>query len=150
MAQICAQAAAHYYGIHQVQCYSGGTEETEFNPKAIEAMRHVGFEIQTRSEAMNPIYEVLFSHETKPVIAFSKKYDDVFNPAKDFVAVMTCSQADANCPLVTGATKRIAITYQDPKDFDGTSQETEKYRERALQIGREMLFAFSKISRPSR
>ena len=58
---------------------------------------------------------------------------------------MTCSHADENCPLVSGASARIALTYDDPKDFDGTPLEDAKYKERVHQIGREILFAFSRV-----
>jgi arsenate reductase len=44
-----------------------------------------------------------------------------------------------------GAKARIAITYDDPKEFDSTPLESAKYVERVQQIGREMLYAFSKI-----
>jgi arsenate reductase (thioredoxin) len=57
---------------------------------------------------------------------------------------MTCSHADENCPFIPGA-KRIALTYDDPKDFDGTPEESGKYSERVNEIGREILFAFSQI-----
>lgn len=147
IAQLWAQAAAHYYGIKGVSCYSGGTEATAFNPRAVDAMRNAGFDIQQISQGDNPSYEVTFSNDAPALKVFSKKYNDPFNPAKDFAAIMTCSHADENCPIVFGASKRIAITYDDPKDFDGTPQEQAKYRERVLQIGREMLFAFSKVTR---
>jgi len=39
----------------------------------------------------------------------------------------------------------MSITYNDPKEYDGTGQEEEKYLERVAQIGREMLFAFSMV-----
>jgi len=146
MAQLWAQAAANYYGIPGVECYSGGTEATAFNTLAVEALRNLGFLIRQISEGDNPTYVVMFSKETPPLKAFSKKYNDPSNPARNFAAIMTCSHADENCPLVVGASLRIAITYDDPKDFDGTSQEEIKYRERALQIGREMLYAFSQVS----
>jgi arsenate reductase len=42
---------------------------------------------------------------------------------------------------------RLPVTYDDPKNFDDTPQEEEKYRERVRQIGREMLYAFSKVNR---
>jgi arsenate reductase len=145
MTELWSQAAAHYYGVYNLNCYSGGTESTEFNPRAVQAMVHAGFEIKKTTEGTNPLYEVTFSNETKPITIFSKKYNDRFNPTKDFIAVMTCSHADANCPLVIGASKRISLTYADPKEFDGTPQETEQYRERALQIGKEMLFVFSRV-----
>jgi arsenate reductase len=58
---------------------------------------------------------------------------------------MTCSHADENCPVVIGASTRIALTYNDPKDFDGTPQEAAKYAERVREIGREILYAFSQV-----
>ena len=145
MAQLWAQAAAGYFGVNDTICFSGGTEATAFNPRAVKAMQEVGFNIQKIREGDNPIYEARFSNDVPAVTSFSKKYDDPFNHIKDFAAVMTCSHADENCPLVLGASSRIAITYDDPKDFDDTSSESSKYRERVHQIGREMLFAFSKV-----
>ncbi len=145
LSQLWAQAAAYYYGIGNVKCFSGGTEATAFNLRAVKAMQDAGFNIITTKEGDNPIYEVRYSNDAPPVIAFSKKYDDPFNHNQNFAAVMTCSHADENCPLVLGATKRIALTYNDPKEFDGTPQETEKYSERVHQIGREIFFAFSQV-----
>ena len=144
LAQIWAQTAAYYYNIPNVECFSGGTEATAFNPRAVKAMEQAGFDIAKVKTGTNPVYEVRFSPHVAPLIAFSKKYDDPANPHKDFAAIMTCSHADENCPLVLGATARIAITYDDPKDFDGTVQEEAKYNERVHEIGREILFAFSR------
>ena len=145
LSQLWAQAAAHYYGIENIFCYSGGTEATAFNPRAVKAMQDAGFNITKTKEGDNPIYEVRFAEDAAPVIAFSKKYDDPFNHNKDFAAVMTCSHADENCPLVLGASGRIALTYDDPKEFDGTSQEAAKYTERVHQIGREIFYSFSQV-----
>lgn len=145
IAQIWAQAAAHYYHIPNVTCFSGGTEATAFNPRAVKAMKQEGFAIKVIEEGENPRYEVRFADSAEPIIAFSKTYDDRNNPASDFAAVMTCSQADENCPLVVGAAARIALTYDDPKNFDGTPQEAAKYTERVNEIGREILFAFAQL-----
>lgn len=147
LSQLWAQAAAHYYGIPNVQSYSGGTEATAFNPRAVKAMQEAGFDIVKIKESENPVYEVRFAEGINPVTALSKTYNDPFNHNTDFAAVMTCSHADENCPLVLGAAARIALTYDDPKEFDGTPQEAEKYKERVEQIGTEILFAFSLIKR---
>lgn len=147
IAQWWAQAAAHYYQISKVECYSGGTEATAFNPRAVKALQDAGFNIIKTKEGDNPIYEVRYSKDVVPVIAFSKKYDDPFNHNHDFAAIMTCSQADENCPLVLGASERIALTYDDPKEFDNSIQEVAKYAERVNQIGREMLYAFSTVKK---
>lgn len=145
ISQIWAQTSAAYYGIPNVQCYSGGTEATAFNPRAVKAMKTAGFHITQKSNDSNPVYAVSYSDAALPVMAYSKKYDDLDNPQQNFGAIMTCSHADANCPIVRGAEKRFSIPYEDPKAFDGTSREEEMYNERVQQIGREMLYAFSMI-----
>ncbi|MEJ2004676.1 MAG: protein-tyrosine-phosphatase, partial [Cyclobacteriaceae bacterium] len=38
MAQILAKTAAVYCGIPGVECFSGGTETTEFNPRVVRAL----------------------------------------------------------------------------------------------------------------
>lgn len=142
MGQLWALAAAACYDIGKVQAYSGGTEATAFNPRAVQAMQQAGFGIEALSQDPNPVYAVTYAPAAPPARIWSKAFDDPANPASGFAAVMTCSDADENCPLIPGAEKRLALTYDDPKAFDDTPQEAEKYRERARQIGREILYAF--------
>lgn len=145
MAQIWAQTAAHVFAVPRVEAYSGGTEATAFNPRAVAALERAGFRFDTGATGDNPVSLVRFADELDPVECFSKVYDEPPNPRKDFFAVMTCSHADRNCPLVLGAIERIAIPYEDPKAFDGTGQEATAYDERCRQIGREMQFLFSRV-----
>lgn len=147
LSQIWAQTAAAYYHIANVNCYSGGTEATALFPKVAETLADSGFEILTLSEGNNPVYAIKHDENASPVIGFSKKYDDAFNPVSGFAAIMTCSQADGGCPFIAGAEKRIPITFEDPKAFDNTPQQSEKYEERSLQIASEMFYVFSKISK---
>jgi len=147
MAQIWAQTAAEYFGIPNISCYSGGTEATAFNPRALKAVREFGFEVTQLDESDNPIYLVKYSESKEPLKCFSKVYSDDFNPQKDFIAIMTCSDADENCPVVFGAEERFPIRYNDPKEFDDTELESMKYIERFEQIGSEMLYAFSLVNR---
>jgi arsenate reductase len=145
IAQLWAQAAAHHFQVKDIVCLSGGTEATAFNPRAVKAMQEAGFGITIEKPGDNPVYQVSYSSEASSITVFSKKYDDLFNNNPGFAAVMTCSHANENCPLVLGAKARIAITYDDPKEFDGTPLESTKYAERVEQIGTEMLFAFSQV-----
>lgn len=145
IAQIWAQTAAAYYNVPNIISYSGGTEATAFNPRAVVAMQKVGFKINKTTNSTNPIYEVRYADDATAIKAFSKKYDEGGNPKKDFGAIMTCSHADENCPIVQGASMRIATPYGDPKEFDGTLQEAAKYSERVQQIATELLYAFSKV-----
>jgi arsenate reductase len=149
LAQIWAQVAAAYYGVAGVETYSGGTEATAFNPRAVSALRRAGFSVSASEPGAkdNPRYQVHFAESAAPLTCFSKVYDQEPNPQKDFCAVMTCSQADKSCPLVAGASLRIAIPYEDPKAFDDTPEEAVRYDERCKQIAREMLYVFSQVGR---
>jgi hypothetical protein len=147
ISQLWAQAAASYYGIENIYSYSGGTEATAFNPRAVKAMKDAGFKIDEKTGGENPRYSVTFSTTIDPVRAFSKVYDDATNPTQKFCAVMTCSHADENCPYIPGVEKRIALTFDDPKEFDNTPLETEKYAERVKEMGCELFYAFSLVEK---
>ena len=128
-----------------MNCFSGGTEETALFPKIAATLQEQGFEIEKISNESNPVYAIKFSENSLPIIGFSKKYDHVFNPASEFVAIMTCSQADGGCPFIAGAEKRIPITYEDPKISDGSPNQSEVYANRSLEIATEMFYVFSQI-----
>lgn len=145
LAQVWAQALSFHFGIPGVCCYSGGTEATALYPATVEALKDSGFRIQSLSKVANPIYSIKFSPNAHPVIGFSKTYDHSFNPQSDFAAVMTCSQADEGCPFIPGAERRIALSYEDPKAYDGTDFQEEKYLERSIQIASEMFYVFKNI-----
>ena len=143
--QVWAQVAATHFNIPNVTCYSGGTEETALFPKVVETLTNQGFIVLKLSETANPIYAIKYSDNILPVIGFSKKYDNLFNPISKFAAIMTCSQADNGCPFIAGAEERIPITFEDPKISDNTAEQTKIYSERSLQIATEMFYVFSKI-----
>lgn len=147
LAQIWAQTFSVYFGLQNVTTYSGGTEATAMFPKVAETLANAGFKIDKLSQESNPVYAVKYSENNHPIIGFSKKYDDDFNPTSGFAAIMTCSQADGGCPFIAGAEKRIPITYEDPKLFDGKENQAEKYQERSLQIATEMMYIFSQIKK---
>lgn len=147
ISQLMAQAAAAYYGVDHVYCYSGGTEVTAFNENAVHALQEIGFEILAKDYSRNPFYEVAFATNAGKLMAFSKLYTHEANPQSEYGAVLTCSSADASCPIVQGADGRFKLPYEDPKLSDGTPQQNEVYLERSRQIGTEMLYIFSLISK---
>lgn len=144
MAQLWAAAGAEAYGI-EASTYSGGTEDTAFNPRAVEAMRRAGFEIERTTDGRNPVYHARMGGSAAAMTCFSKAFDNPPNPDEGFAAVMVCGEADEACPSVPGAEARFAITYVDPKVSDGTPEEAATYDERCAQICREMLYAMSRV-----
>ncbi len=147
LSQVWAQTVAAHFNIQNVFCYSGGTEATALFPMAAQTLEKSGFKINTIAEGKNPIYAIKYNENSHPIIGFSKTYDDAFNPQSQFAAILTCSQADQGCPFIAGAEKRIPITFEDPKAFDGTPQQAEKYQERSVQIATELFYVFSQIKK---
>ena len=150
--QVWAQTAASYFGIQQVETYSGGTAATACNPRTIGALRRAGFKIRRTTDGTNPHYQIRYSDRAVPLEAFSKVYSDPNsgNPSKAFIAAMCCSRADRECPLVQGATARIPLHYDDPKVADGTPGESAKYDERCRQIAVEMFFVMNLVAQKTR
>ena len=143
LSQIWAQTMAHHYGV-KVETFSGGTEATAFHPNAVAAIEGAGFDVK-KGEGSNPRYEVGFSNDASPMTCYSKTFDDAVNPSAGFAAIMTCSEADAECPIVLGADVRIKLFYEDPKVSDGSGNEEKVYGERSRQIALEMAYVFSNV-----
>ncbi|BDC97905.1 protein-tyrosine-phosphatase [Persicobacter psychrovividus] len=145
LTQLWAKVAADY---HQVPAdtYSGGVEVTAFNERAVASLQRAGFKVEAEGDE-NPRYSMSYAEEAAPQVAFSKLFDDAVNPSAEYASIMTCSHADENCPVLFGAEARIPLRYEDPKAFDGTAEEGQKYDERSAQIANELFYAFSKIKK---
>lgn len=145
LGQVWAQVAASYFGVMNVHCFSGGTETTACNPRTITALERAGLRISKTADTDNPTYEISYDEASVPIIAFSKVYDQAPNPSSAFAAIMTCDHAEANCPYIPGAEKRLPIMYIDPKVSDDTPEETATYDARCRQIATEMKWVFGQL-----
>lgn len=148
MAQIWAHTAATACQIPRIETGSGGMEATAFHPHAIRAMRTLGFRIASfdqQPDSSNPRYEVVIGTGLPPLVCYSKRFEESFPSGTPFAAVMTCSDADQNCPLVPGAQTRIPLTYEDPKHSDGSGREQTAYLKTAIEIGRELVRVFRRV-----
>lgn len=147
IAQAMGAIAAENYGVQGVETYSGGTHTSEFNSRVIAAFQRIGISTTRLEEAevTNARHMIRYAPKSKPLVFFSKKYDDKANPKSDFCAVMTCAEAAETCPSVPGALVRISLPYTDPKLADGTPTEDKVYDDKCREIAREMLYVFSLI-----
>jgi arsenate reductase (thioredoxin) len=146
--QVWANVASIYYGFDQkrIATFSGGTEATAFNERAVNALKKAGFKIEKNVGVKNnPRYSVSFSMDKGTFFMYSKKFSDIQNPQRNFAALMVCSQAAETCPIVPGADIRVLMPYEDPKSYDGKPEETQKYDETCRLIAREMFFLFEYV-----
>jgi arsenate reductase len=141
--QLWAYTAAQFYGLQNIHTFSGGTESSAFNPRAVAALKRAGFQVAEGEGHMdNPRYMISSGENLGGITMFSKKFDDDTNPDVGFCAVIICSDADKACPIVPGAEDRISMPYEDPKAFDDTDREMAKYDERCRQIACDVFFTF--------
>ncbi len=84
MCQVWAATAAAYFGVRHVENFSGGTEVTAFNARAVAALRRAGLAIDDPATAQNPHYRVRFHSAGTELECFSKVYGDASNPKTDF------------------------------------------------------------------
>ena len=143
VAMIWAVVAAHLYGFERVNTYSGGTAVTAFDPRAIAALSRAGFEVHI-PRGDNPRVLVDYGPGLATPPCYSKPFDDPANPQSDYVAVMTCADADANCPYLPAARRRVPLRYRDPGHADDSEGEAAAYAGLVRQVGRELLFVFAK------
>lgn len=144
--QVAGTLAAAYFGFETVQCFSAGTEVTAMNKNAVNALVDFGFSVSENDATDNPLYT--FELDTVPAIkCFSKRFDDASIPMGNVIAIMTCTDAEQNCPFIPGAVRRIPLPYNDPKQSDGSGKEQEVYAERFQQILTEALYVFSGIKK---
>lgn len=139
LCQVWAQTWAFAAGITDLQCFSGGTEVTEVNRYVLEALAVDGFKIESHGS----LHELYFSDLAPPIMCFSKRIDAPENPQQNVIAVMTCNEADAACPTVSGAIHRFALPYRDPKIADSAHEPLKTYLERSREIAGELYNVFN-------
>ncbi|MBI1346972.1 protein-tyrosine-phosphatase [bacterium] len=146
LAQIWCQVAAAYYEVPGVETYSGGTEATACNIRTVRSLRRAGLSVATMTPGKNPVYLVQYAESAPALKVFSKVYSEEGNPQSNYLAMMCCSDADQNCPIVRGASARFSLQYLDPKVSDGTPEEAARYDERSRQIAQEMFFLMANVA----
>ena len=147
LAHIWAKIMSSHFQLNTIHSFSGGTETTAMHHNTVATLQRAGCRIRLQSHSVeyNPVYLVSYAEDVDAIPCFSKTYDSPPNPRQNFRAIMTCSDADENCPIVVGAVARHSLPYEDPKITDKTDLERQTYDERCLQIASEMWYLMSEI-----
>ncbi|MCA8998956.1 MAG: hypothetical protein KDA80_18295 [Planctomycetaceae bacterium] len=145
LSHVWADVAAASLGLPEIGTASGGTETTACNPRTVQSLRRLGFSVVRSTFSENPIYLVQSRENAPPVRVYSKAFHDPENPQQNFFAMMCCSDADEECPLIPGSLGRVALHYEDPKVSDNTPEEGEVYDTRSRQIASEMFYLMRRV-----
>jgi len=138
-----AETWAHTFNFifkKNIKIYSGGTSKGKLNSRTINVLKTNGFKVKKESNK----YFLNFSENYNSVPLHSKHINELY--LKDnFITIMTCSDADKNCPVISNSLSKILLSYEDPKKFDDTNQETNKYIETSQQIALELFYIFKNL-----
>lgn len=145
LAQVIAQHQAFQHGFKNVFCYSGGVEVTRIHPNTVQTLKTLGYTVQLKEDSENPVFELSYHTSQKPILLYSKNFEDVTKSLNQFAAVMVCSETETNCPYVPSAEKKILIPYDDPKVADNSANPLEVYLKVAKQIEEEINYVFSNV-----
>ena len=142
-ANVWAEIAANYYNLNSIKSYSCGTEKSIVSKNTIQTLKDLGIRIENHPSIPNAFHA--FYGKELFIDFFSKKYSDPTISKEDTIAIMTCSDADQNCPIIPYAKNRISLNFKDPKRFDNTSSFKMEYQKTAKEIAIEIFYIFSKI-----
>ena len=115
--------------------YSAGTEVTRVYKTVIETLSEIGFGIIKEDNQDNP--KITLTQEpddTELCTLWSKTWDDPSLDVENTLAIMTCSDAEENCPYIPFASGRIPLKFEDPKYSDGSNEEKEVYANKFNEI----------------
>ena len=96
-----AEGLLRHIAANRFEVHSAGTVASFVRPQAISAMDEIGIDIS--------------SHRSKSVDEFA---------GQDFDYVITvCDNANQNCPIFPGKTRRIHWSFEDPAEAAGSEEE---------------------------
>jgi hypothetical protein len=150
MAQAWSKAAAFYFGFQDFYSYSGGLNPNSISINTIVSLEKAGFIIYKSNVNGLDVYRVKYSYNLEPVVAFPKKLNHVKNPGSNFMAVVLDVNADLNINNIKGTYDRLFLEYEDPKGYEGSDLEMEKYQESCRKIAVEMFYVFSQLHKRSK
>jgi len=117
--------------------YSAGTKKTEVYTEVIKSLQRAGLEIDMEGK-------IKLMHNQ--IELHSKTLDEI--KEDEFIAMMTCSDAEKNCPVDQRSKKNIILFYDDPKKYDRTIHESNEYDKTCRLIASELNAIFKTLVNP--
>ena len=143
--EVWSQTFIKYYNLNNIYTFSGGTEVSKVYSGVINTFIKNGFKVTNNKNQYNPTYSIYYGKQNSNIKVKSKLYNSSLNPTSNLIAIMNCSSAEKSCPFILGASARIYLPFDDPKESDGSQIEVENYRNTNLEIASSMKYLFMNI-----
>ncbi|HRP02976.1 MAG TPA: hypothetical protein PLE30_10060 [Candidatus Kapabacteria bacterium] len=143
LAQMICIGILRQIQLRKIFCYSSGLEASTVSNLAMEALKEIGFGVkEVRDEEDKFVkYKVEYNERTE-VSIFSKLHTDEYVPKENVIAIMLCSDAEKNCPVLQNVLHQISLNYADPAEYDDDEDALQKYIDKCYEIGNELYFTF--------
>lgn len=145
ISQTLAKAAASWQNIQLLRTFSGGINATEFSPIAADALDRTGLKVVKYVDIQNSPFNIFYDDEDVPVIAFSKIHNAPSMPREGFALITNCSESEKDCPILEGTEVVVNLGYDDPKDYEGKSNQDASYDALVERIATEMAFLMKNV-----
>ncbi len=126
------------YHKKNINVLSAGMIKTEVYFQVIESLKRIGFKITHNKNSY------LLQHLNINMNLYSKILSDI--KINNFISIMTCSEAEASCPIDLRSKSNLKLLYEDPKIYDNTKNEQKKYDSTCLKIAYELNYIFKNIN----
>lgn len=143
--EVWSQTFIKYYNLNNIYTFSGGTEVSKVYSGVINTFIKNGFKVTNNKNQYNPTYSIYYGKQNSNIKVKSKLYNSSLNPTSNLIAIMNCSSAEKSCPFIPGASARIYLPFDDPKESDGSQIEVENYRNTNLEVASSMKYLFMNI-----
>ena len=146
-AQLWLGTCLYLHNIENIEVYSAGAVATAFNYRMVDAARRMGFKVNLQRTDEEEKYRV--DSPFHPVFSqtfFSKTIDDQSLPTENVLVLHTCTDAEASCPVIHGATHTYSLPFRDPSRFDGHPHQDKLYEATFRHIGSEMMFLSKEVA----
>ena len=135
-AQFWGEILAIHYN-KRINIYSAGIIKTKVYFQVIESIKRIGFSVSKKKSS----YQINYNNQT--IKLSSKLLKEIKNI--NFISIMTCSDTDASCPINLRSSLNLKLYFQDPKIYDGTFNEEQKYDAICLKIASELNYIFKNL-----
>ena len=135
-AQFWGEILAIHYN-KRINIYSAGMIKTKVYFQVIESIKRIGFSVSKKKSS----YQI--NYNNRKIKLSSKLLKEIENI--NFISIMTCSDADASCPITLRVSLNLKLYFQDPKIYDDTFNEEQKYDAICLKIASELNYIFKNL-----
>lgn len=124
----------------KLEVLSCGYKAIEIDERLMTYLQKLGYRIERTQYEGKRAYMVRFSDSHAPIVLYPKTCDDRVMPAKPFISVLACQEAQGTCEKLAKSDIKIKLDYKDRYDLTTA----EAFESEVNQIAADINYIFEK------